>query len=146
MLMELRHEIEIAAPAEIVWGLTVDVERWPDTMPTITSVERLDEGPLRPGSTARIRQPGLGPKVWTVAEVDAPRRFVWGTRVYGVRMDAIHEIVPTVDGCRNVLVLALSGRGAGLLGRLAGRKLRETLATENGVFRAEAERATAPTV
>ena len=113
----------------------------------MTSVERLDAGPVQPGSTARIRQPRQRPRVWTVVEVAPPTTFVWATRALGVNMVATHDIESTGDGaCRLVLVLDLEGRGAGVVGRLVGGPLRAALATEAEGFRAAAEaRAGTPT-
>lgn len=129
------HALEIPAPPATVWRLTTDVERWPQITPTtITTVERLDDGPLRVGSTARIKQPGQKATVWTVDEVVEPSRFVWHADVYGMTMTATHQIEPTEAGCRNVLRLDVSGRGAGIMRRLLGRKLRSVLATENDCF------------
>ncbi len=137
--MEFRDDIEIAAPAETVWDLTIDVERWPDIMPTMKSVEVLDSGAMAGGTRVRIRQPGMPARIWTVAEVDAPHRFVWGTRLFGVPMDAVHELTTTPTGCRNALTIRLHGRGAGLLAKLSANRLRATLATENQAFRDHAE-------
>ena len=138
--MRFEHTTEISAPAEVVWDLTVDLEGWPATTPTMTSVERLDAGPVRPGSTARIRQPVQRPRVWTVTEVAPPTTFVWSTRALGVAMVATHRIQPAGEGrCRLSLVLDLEGRGAGVVGRLVGGQLRRALATEADGFRAAAE-------
>ena len=49
---------------------------------------------------------------------------------------------PTDTGCRNTLRLDLSGRGAGLMGALLGRRLRNILRTEAEGFRRAAEGAT----
>src|SRR5690242_2704258 len=51
--MTYRTAIDIDAPVERVWEVLMDVERWPDWSPTMTSVERLEPGMLRPGSSAR---------------------------------------------------------------------------------------------
>ncbi|MEU1284094.1 SRPBCC family protein [Kitasatospora sp. NPDC005856] len=45
-----RTEALIHAPLRTVWRLQTDVERWPDWQAPVRSAERLDSGPLRPGS------------------------------------------------------------------------------------------------
>ncbi|MGW7446345.1 SRPBCC family protein [Kitasatospora sp. NPDC054795] len=40
----------IHAPLRTVWRLQTDVDRWPDWQAPLQSAERLDGGPLRPGS------------------------------------------------------------------------------------------------
>jgi carbon monoxide dehydrogenase subunit G len=136
--MRVEHTLEIPTDPATMWDLTTDVERWPDLMPTVTSVERLDGGPLAPGRRARIDQPGLRPAVWTVTDVDPPRRFVWERRLLGSRMVATHEIETTPDGCRNRLAIEMTGPTAGLVGLLAKRRLAKVLETENRSFRAAA--------
>jgi hypothetical protein len=137
--MELRSIIDIRAGIDDVWSLTEAVESWPETTPTITSVERLDAGPLRVGSTARIKQPRQRPRVWTVQELEAPRRFVWGTTMGPITMVGGHLIEPTPEGCRNTLTLELGGLGHRLLGLVAGRQLQRAIDTENAGFKARAE-------
>jgi hypothetical protein len=108
-------------------------------MPTVTTVERLDDGPLRVGSRARLKQPGQRPTVWAVTAHEPEQRFEWEASVFGVRTVASHLIEPTADGARNTLRLELTGRGAGVMGRLIGRTLRTVLSTENDCFRRAAE-------
>jgi len=130
------HNIDIAASTADVWALTIDVESWPSLFPTVTAVERLDGGPIKVGSRARIKQPGQPARVWTVTEVAAEQRFVWTARAAGFTMTGVHTMTPTADGgTTNKLTLELDGPLAGLIAALAGRKLRQTLATENDGFR-----------
>jgi len=137
--MKIDHTIEIAAPIDLVWELTIDVESWPAISPYVTSVTRLDGGEIRPGSRARIKQPGQGARVWTVDECAAPHRFVWSTRVLWLGMTATHELAPSGEGTRNDLRLDLGGRGASVVGALFGGLVRKVLAAENEGFKRAAE-------
>lgn len=51
--------VEIDAAIDAIWAVLSDVERWPGWTPSMTRVERLDDGPFGLGSRVRIRRPGL---------------------------------------------------------------------------------------
>jgi ligand-binding SRPBCC domain-containing protein len=137
--MEITHTIAIPAPVDRVWELTLDVERLPEITPTITSVECLDDGPVTRGTRLRLRQPSLPQREWTVEEVSAPHRFVWATRLLGMRMAAVHDLAPTDDGhCELTLRVRFEGRGSTLLGTLSKRSIAASLAIENAGFAAAA--------
>ncbi len=138
--MEIRDQIDIAAPPSVVFALTIDVEQWPSITPTVTTAKRLDDGPLKVGSRAQLTQPGLPPTVWTVSALEQDRLFAWDATVRGTHMTASHVIEPTAAGCRNTLSMTVTGRGSWLFGLLFGSKVRRTLSTENESFRREAER------
>lgn len=142
--MRIEHRQRIAAKVDVVWGLTEDVERWPTFTPTMTSVERLDDGRLRVGSTARVVQPRQRPRVWTVTAVDAPRRFEWSAKLGPMTLAATHLIEPDPAGAANTLVVELTGPGSGVFGRLTRRQLEAALRTENEGFRRAAEAASTP--
>lgn len=130
--MELTDRRIIPAPVEAVWAATLDVESWPDDTPTITSVRRLDEGDLRPGSRAEVRQPGQRPTVWTVTTVDhEAHRFQWQATVYGMRTTATHHVETVDGGCANTLTLQMEGGPVRVLGPVLRRRLQKVLATEN---------------
>ncbi len=133
--MEITDTLTIDAPIERVWALTLDLAALPAVTPTVTAVERLDEGPVVVGSRARLRQPGLPPRVWTVEVAEEPRRFAWATRLLGVRMVGVHELESLPDGRTQLtLRVLLEGRGAGLLHRLGGANIARSLATESAGF------------
>ena len=136
--MEWTHTQEIDAPTEVVWGLATDVESWPDFMPTVTSVERLEEGPLRLGARAMIKQPGQRRALWTVVEFTPGRTFSWESRRRGMAMTGTHRVEPEAGGTRNTLTLTMSGPLAPVLGPLLAPLMRRVLVTENACF---AERA-----
>ncbi|NEE39058.1 polyketide cyclase /reductase [Streptomyces sp. SID7982] len=56
-LVRARTETVIDAPLSTVWKLQTDVERWPGWQTHVTSVDRLDHGPFRPGSAFRWTTP-----------------------------------------------------------------------------------------
>ncbi len=144
--MRWEHTLEIDTPAASVWAATLDVEALPTVSPTtMSAVERLDPGPLRPGSRVRIKQPRQSARVWAVTEVEAPERFVWETTVGKARMVATPVVEPIGPSrSRNTVALVLTGGGAGLLGRLLGRTFARVLATENAGYQRLLESADAP--
>ena len=137
--MIIHDRAVIHAPVDVVWDLTTDVAGLPAATPTITRAEPLDPVPLAVGGRARLTQPGLATRVWTVTEIDPGRVFAWTTKVMGVRMTGRHELRSVDDGCENTLSIELEGFGAGLLGRIARRRMAESLTTENAGFRRVAE-------
>jgi uncharacterized membrane protein len=137
--MKIQDQAVIHAPVEVVWAVTTDIEHLPEATPTVTKAEPLDPVPLAVGGRARLTQPGLSTRVWTVTEIEPDRVFEWSTKMLGVRMTGRHELRSVPDGCENTLSIDLSGPGSGLLGRFARRRMTESLATENAGFRRVAE-------
>jgi uncharacterized membrane protein len=128
----------IDAPVELIWRLTSDISGWPSFMPTVQRLERLDDGPLRVGSTARIKQPGQGAAVWTVTRLEPQREFTWETHRMGIRMTGRHLLEPAGTGTRNTLVLETAGRGAGVFSALFGGLLRKSIQQEGAAFARQA--------
>jgi uncharacterized membrane protein len=137
--MEWTHTQTIDAPVDVVWQLSTDVTDWPSYMPTVRSVERLDEGPLRFGSRARIKQPGQRTAVWEVMSIEPGREFSWRSKRRGMSLTGIHRVVPDGRGSRNTLTIQMTGPLAPVMGLLLGPLMRRVLRTENACFRARAE-------
>lgn len=138
-MSSIENTIHIAAPADIVWAVTEDVERWPEWVPTITAVRRLDDGPFGLGSTARIKQPAQPESDWTVTEHLRGERFTWETRRPGLRMAASHEVRQEESGTSSTLRLKASGVVAVLLLPLLRAVIRRALAQENRSLKARCE-------
>ena len=116
--MQQSITVEIAAPAERVWEVLTDVERWPEWTETVTSVKRLDEGPLRRGSRARINQPKIPETEYVVTQLDPGRSFTWVATGPGVRTTARHDVEVLPSGRSRVTLAVEQG---GWLGSVMGR-------------------------
>jgi len=103
------HATAISAPPERVWGILIDVERWPARIPTVDRVERLDDGPLAVGARTRLAQPKLAEEVWTVTELTPGTAFTWTSSSTGVRVTGSHVIEPSPEGSRLTLAVDIAG-------------------------------------
>lgn len=102
--------IDIAAPAELVFRLARDVERWPDLLPhyvRVTGVERDPDGTVTATFVARrpvVGLLGLGlPVAWRSRTWNEPAgRRLRFRHVAGATtgMDVTWRIEPTGTGCR----------------------------------------------
>lgn len=116
--MEQSVEVEIDAPPDRVWDVLTDVERWPEWAETVTSVTRLDEGPLMLNSRARIEQPKLPPTEYVVTAFSYGESFTWMATSAGVRTIARHEVKSLL---RRGTRVRLGVEQAGPLGKVMGR-------------------------
>lgn len=131
--------ITIDAPIEVVWAVFTDVERWPSWTTSVTSVRRLDDGPLRVGAQARIAQPRLPKVVWTVTELEPGRSWTWTATSPGASTVATHRL-RQVDG-RTVAEQSIeqSGPIGWLVGTLYRTLTKRYLALEAEGLRRESE-------
>jgi uncharacterized protein YndB with AHSA1/START domain len=86
----------IAAPANAVWTVLVDIDAWPQWGPSVSGAE-IDGDELGLGATGRVYTP-LGIALpFTVTEFEAGRSWAWS--VAGVPATS-HEVIPDGGGCR----------------------------------------------
>ena len=133
--------VDISAARERVWQVITDVETWPQWTRSMTTVKRLDDGPLRFGSRARIKQPGLPSLVWQVTGITEGVEFTWVTRTPGVDATATHRLEETPAGVRLTLTVAWTGIFARAAAAMAGKRTREYLALETAGAKARSEAA-----
>ena len=112
--------VDIAAPPERVWQVLTDVELWPEWTESVDKVKRLDSGPFRVGSRARIKQPKFLPAVWEVTDLEPRRAFTWISRSPGVVASAKHRIEPTSRGSKVSLSVAYGGLLGGVVAKVLG--------------------------
>ncbi len=137
--MERLFTTQVDAPTDDVWRLFVDVERWPELTESIREVSRIDSGPLRVGSEALIKQPGLARARWKVTELDPGRSFTWETAAAGVTSVGAHLVEPGEGGSTITLSLRQTGPMARLVGWLLGSRINRYLSMELEGFRRRAE-------
>jgi uncharacterized membrane protein len=90
--LDFQISVEVAAPADVVWSVMSDVERWHEWTPSVRGVRLLDPTPLRVGSRAMIRQPKFPPAMWQVVSLDPGSGFVWKSGLPGMWVYAYHSV------------------------------------------------------
>jgi uncharacterized membrane protein len=113
--------IDIAAPAERVWQVMSDIDRWHEWTPSITSIRRLGDRPLAVGTRAIVRQPKFPPALWKVTAVEPGKSFTWVSVAPGMRVVGHHQVEWAGSGSRATLTLTYYG----MIGRLFARLTRE---------------------
>jgi uncharacterized membrane protein len=137
--MEHHVTTAVGAPAEAVWGLFVDVERWPEMSESISHVRRLDNGPLQVGSEAIVRQPRLPQARWRVTEMEPGHSFLWQTSFPGVTSVGGHTVDADGQGSVVTLTLRVHGPLARPIYALTRARSRRYLAMEAAGFKRTAE-------
>lgn len=93
-IIQLIHESEVDAPADLVWGVVTDYRRDPEWRDGVLSMTASPAGPVAVGTTTAEELRVAG-KVWhndgEVTAVEPGRRFEWRTTVGAV-----------ADGARSV--------------------------------------------
>ena len=118
--MITEDSVEIDAPAQLVWEVFSDVQRWPEWTASVTSLVGKDGANLAVGKRFSIKQPGMSKLVWTVTEIDDGSSWTWVQRSPGVLVTARHWVTPQPGG-RTLVRQQLEQRG--VLGALVGRMM-----------------------
>ena len=139
-MRDFRTSIDIDAPPERVWSVISDVERWHEWTASITSIERLDDGPLRIGSRARVRQPQLPENRFEVTALEEGRGFSWVSTSPGLRGVGHHWIEPASKGCRVTLGVDFRGPLAWPISLLYGRLTQRYIEMEAAGLKRRSER------
>jgi len=118
--MITEDSVEIDAPAQLVWEVFSDVQRWPEWTASVTSLEGKDGANLAVGKRFSIKQPGMSKLVWKVTEIDHGSSWTWVQRSPGVLVTARHWVTAQPGG-RTLVRQQLEQRG--VLGALVGRMM-----------------------
>ena len=138
--MITEDSIEIDAPAQLVWEVFSDIERWPEWTASVTSLVGRDGSGLGVGKRFVIKQPGMGTLVWEVTEVDPGPSWTWVQRAPGALTTARHDVIALPDG-RTLVRQQLDQRGVlgALVARLMVNKTKRFLHLEARGLKARAE-------
>jgi uncharacterized membrane protein len=138
--MITEDSVEIDAPAQLVWEVFSDVQRWPEWTASVTSLVGRDGASLAVGKRFTIKQPGMSKLVWKVTEIDPGSSWTWVQRSPGVRVTARHWVTAQPGG-RTLVRQQLDQRGVlgGLVGRLMIKKTKRFLELEAQGLKARSE-------
>jgi hypothetical protein len=129
----------VKAPIGTVWEVLTDLERWPEWMPTITSLApRQSTGPAV-GAAYRVRQPRLPPTTWTITAWDELDGFTWRAKGLGLATIGDHRIGKVGSHTRVQLSIKWTGPFAFLARSMYGGVARTYIARELQALRGRAE-------
>jgi uncharacterized membrane protein len=138
--MHAEDSIEITAPAETVWRLYSDVERWPDWTASMDEISFVRGHALEDGAAVRIKQPRLPRVTWQVTELTPGRSWAWEARSPGAHTVARHVVIPLDESSTRVeQSIDQTGPLSGLIGRLMAGTTRRYLRMEAEGLKAAAE-------
>jgi len=108
----------------------------------VTSVRRLDDGPLAIGSRVRVEQPRIPPTEYVVTELEPGRSFSWVATAPGVRTTARHLLEALGTGNTRVLLAVEEAGPVGgvVMGRFYRRLTDRSLTAEAEGIKARSER------
>ncbi len=139
----VQRSLTINAPPAQVYEAFIDLSRWLEWNPHLREVRPLTEGPLTPGSKARVAlKLNPLPSVWEVTEMNPGRSFAWASSLLpGIRLVFDHIAESADGGTRATLRIDIEGPLAflaGLAGTIYGRNLDHSLAALKDLVEGEA--------
>lgn len=91
-MIRVAHETAIAAPVDHICSIAMDIEHWPDWLPTVSAAQKLSQGPFDCGSRFELKQPFQPAAIWEVTQA-ARHSFTWRRLSGGLlRLQARHEV------------------------------------------------------
>jgi hypothetical protein len=130
-------EIEVVAPAQLVWDVVAQVEDWPKWNAGITEVSL--DGPITPGTTFSWKA-GRSKITSTFREVNPPHTVGWTGKTFGVKATHVWEIRPSSGGVTLRTEESWRGVLAGFLRKKLNTMLAEAVQKSLDNTKAEAER------
>jgi uncharacterized membrane protein len=139
--MRFDHSVTIQAPADRVWAIFSDVAKWPEWTPTISHVERLDEGRIHLGARTRVHQPKLPVAVWEVTELVEGQYFEWVSKGPCIKTTGGHRVTETPEGTVVTATIIQEGLLGWVFGKLMAKLTKEYIALEGESLKKVSEQA-----
>jgi len=90
-VVAVRRTFAVGVPPEEAWRQLVEIQRWPEWAPHITSVTVSPPGPLGPESRGALHIKRLGRNTFRMTAWDPPTRWEWTGGVPGLRIHYDHR-------------------------------------------------------
>lgn len=145
MAIEFQHALDVAAPAEDVFGILDDVTRTPEWLERCTGIEKLSAGPNAVGTRLRYGYRQGGQSGTMDGEITARDPNAWLAMRYQDRvMDVTVDFQMARNGTGTHLRHTIAITPKGLMGKVAApiitRRLPEQTIAAMGKLKALAER------
>lgn len=105
----------IPAPPSAVFDYLSDLDHLADWQSGVVRAERVDDGPMRVGSSARVARELMGQRLEVpliVSDYEPPHRLGITSEVSGVKAAAMLDLQPADDGAATDLGFAMEIRGS----------------------------------
>jgi uncharacterized membrane protein len=119
--MMTERVIDIDAPADVVWRVFSDVEKWPAMTESVTSLTALDGADLAMGRAYAIKQPKLPKATWRVTALTPAQSWEWTYAAPGNTTIGIHEVTAIGENRTRVRQAIVQ---KGIVGALIGKAMR----------------------
>ena len=116
-MQRVERTARIPAPPSEVFAYLANLDNLAEWQTGIVSAERVDSGPMRVGSSARVTRELMGQRLavpLTVTDYEAPSRLGIASEVSGVKAAAMLELTSAADDAATDLAFAMEIRGSGM--------------------------------
>ena len=116
-MQRVERSARIPAPPSEVFAYLSDLDNLAEWQSGIVSAERVDVGPMRVGSSARVTRELMGQRLavpLSVTDYEPPSRLGIASEVSGVKAAAMLELTPADDGAATEVGFAMEIRGSGM--------------------------------
>lgn len=120
------HELLINAPAQIVWSLIAEIDRWPNWNPAVKSAKL--NGAFEVGSTFDWKSGGIS-IVSTLQKIEPSSKLVWTGKAIGTRAIHVWSFQKTPTGVLVCTSESLDGWLVSLMQKSMQRTLDKSLVT-----------------